>query len=297
MNTIRFAGVGTARWLCLLWLLALTAFIPSYALDGLVAVPPLQARLTDLTKTLTAEQQANLEQTLRAFETKKGTQIAVLIVPSTKPEEIEQYALRVVEQWKLGRKKVDDGALLLIAKDDRTLRIEVGYGLEGVLNDATAKRIVSEVITPPLSQGNYFGGVSAGVEQMIRVIDGEPLPEPKRGAAGATGQSIVQLWPLLFVVTLFLGSVLRKTLGRVPGALVVGGLLGLVGWLFAGAAVAAALAGAIAFLSTLLGVGVGGHGGMHGGGFYGGMGGGRSGGGSFGGGGGGFGGGGASGRF
>jgi uncharacterized protein len=301
MNTARFAGAGTARWLYMLWMLALTltltAFMPGYAAEGLVPVPPLQARLTDLTGTLTSEQQAGLEQTLRAFETKKGTQIAVLIVPTTKPEEIEQYALRVVELWKLGRKKVDDGALLLIAKDDRTLRIEVGYGLEGVLNDATAKRIVSEVITPPLRQGNYFGGVSAGVDQMIRVIDGEPLPEPKRGTAGLTGQSIWQLWPLLFVVTLVVGGVLRKALGRIPGALVAGGLLGLVGWLFAGAALAAALAGGIAFLITLLGVGMGGHGGLYGGGFYGGMGGGRSGGGGFSGGGGGFGGGGASGRF
>jgi uncharacterized protein len=297
MSTSPYVGVGIARWLCMLCLVALTAFMPGYAAEGLVPVPPLRSRLTDLTGTLTSEQQAGLEQTLRAFETKKGTQIAVLIVPSTKPEEIEQYALRVVELWKLGRKKVDDGALLLIAKDDRALRIEVGYGLEGVLNDATAKRIVSEVITPPLRQGNYFGGVSAGVDQMMRVIDGEPLPEPKRGTAGVAGQSIWQLWPLLFVVTLVVGGVLRKALGRIPGALVAGGLLGLVGWLLAGAAFAAALAGGIAFLITLLGVGMGGHGGLYGGGFYGGMGGGRSGGGGFSGGGGGFGGGGASGRF
>ena len=300
MNIARFANASAARLLCTVWLVASVAGMPGFAAEALVSVPPLQARLTDLTKTLTTAQQADLEQTLRAFETKKGTQIAVLIVPTTKPEEIEQYALRVVEQWKLGRKKVDDGALLLIAKDDRTLRIEVGYGLEGVLNDATAKRIVSEVITPSLSQGNYFDGISAGVGQMIRVIDGEPLPKPTRGSAGSTSPSIGQfgqLWPLLFVVTLIVGGVLRKALGRVSGAVVTGGLLGLVGWLFAGAAFAAALAGGIAFLITLLGTGMGGHGGLYGGGFYGGMGGGRSGGGGFGGGGGGFGGGGASGRF
>ena len=280
------------------WLLALAVGVPGFAAEGLVPVPPLQARLTDLTKTLSAEQQAALEQTLRAFETKKGTQIAVLIVPTTKPEEIEQYALRVVELWKLGRKKVDDGALLLIAKDDRTLRIEVGYGLEGVLNDATAKRIISEVITPRLQVGDFSGGVSAGVDQMVRVIDGESLPEPKRGSAALpVGQDIGQLVPVLFVVALVLGGVLRKTLGRIPGALVTGGLLGLAGWFLAGALFAAALAGGAAFLITLLGVGMGRHGGMHGGGFYGGMGGGRSGGGGFGGGGGGFGGGGASGRW
>ena len=155
-------------------------------------VPPLHARLTDLTGTLTAAQQTGLEQSLRAFETRKGTQIAVLIVPTTKPEEVEQYALRVVEQWKLGRKKVDDGALLLIAKDDRTLRIEVGYGIEGALNDATAKRIVNEVIAPRLKEGDYFGGVGAGVDQMIRVVDGEPLPTPKPGAAGPGSGSGIQ---------------------------------------------------------------------------------------------------------
>ena len=255
------------------WLLALAVGVPGFAAEGLVPVPPLQARLTDLTKTLSAEQQAALEQTLRAFETKKGTQIAVLIVPTTKPEEIEQYALRVVELWKLGRKKVDDGALLLIAKDDRTLRIEVGYGLEGVLNDATAKRIISEVITPRLQAGDFSGGVSAGVDQMVRVIDGEPLPEPKRrSAALPVGQDIGQLVPVLFVVALVLGGVLRKTLGRIPGALVTGGLLGLAGWFLAGALFAAALAGGAAFLITLLGVGMGRHGGMYGGGLYGGMG-------------------------
>jgi len=302
VSIFRFTGAGIARSLWLAWLLAVAACLPGFAADGLVPVPPLQARLTDLTNTLTAEQQAALEQTLRAFETKKGTQIAVLIVSTTQPEAIEQYALRVVEVWKLGRKKVDDGALLLIAKDDRSLRIEVGYGLEGVLNDATAKRIVSEVITPPLRQGDYFGGVNAGVEQMIRVIDGEPLPEPKRGAAGLpVGRNIGQLVPVLFVVALVLGGVLRKALGRVPGALVTGGLLGLAGWFLAGAVFAAVLAGGAAFLITLLGVGLGRQGGMYAGGLYGGMGGamggGRSGGGGFGGGGGGFGGGGASGRF
>ena len=122
----RFAASGSARWLFTLWLLALAACTLAHAADGLVPVPPLQARLTDLTGTLTAQQQSGLEQTLRTFETRKGTQIAVLIVATTKPEEIEQYALRVVEQWKLGRRQVDDGALLLVAKDERAVRIEVG---------------------------------------------------------------------------------------------------------------------------------------------------------------------------
>lgn len=297
MSTVRITGGRTARLLFALWLLAFASFTSAYAADGLVPVPPLQARLTDLTGTLTAEQQSGLEQSLRVFETKKGTQIAVLIVATTKPEEIEQYALRVVEQWKLGRKKVDDGALLLIAKDDRTLRIEVGYGIEGALNDATAKRIVSEVITPQLKEGDYFGGVSAGIDQMMRVIDGEPLPELKQGVARLDGQNIGQLFPALFLFALVVGGVLRAVLGRIPGALAAGGLLAILGWVLGGAVIAAVLAGAITFVITLLGVGMGKHGGMYGGAMYGGMGGGRSGGGGFGGGGGGFGGGGASGRF
>lgn len=297
MNTSRFAGAGIARWLFMLWLLALAAFVPGFAAEELVPVPPLQARMTDLTGALTTEQKIGLEQSLRAFEARKGTQIAVLIVATTKPEEIEQYALRVVEQWKLGRKKVDDGALLLVAKDDRTLRIEVGYGIEGALNDATAKRIVSEVIAPRLKEGDFFGGVNAGIDQMMRVIDGEPLPVPKQSAARPDGNNLGQLLPVLFLMALVVGGVLRSALGRLPGALVTGGLLAFLGWLILGAAFAAALAGGIAFLITLLGVNLGRHGGMHGGGHYGGFGGGRSGGGGFGGGGGGFGGGGASGRF
>ena len=302
---MRFADVGMTRWRFALWLLALAMLAPSPAAkptDGLVPVPPLQSRLTDLTGTLSADQQTGLEQSLRACEARKGTQIAALMVPTTEPEEIEQYALRVVEQWKLGRKKVDDGALLLIARVDRTLRIEVGYGIEGPLNDATAKRIVSDVIAPRLKEGDYFGGVSTGIDQMIRVVDGEALPTPKPGALGSglgsVGQNIGQLLPLLFVVALVVGGVLRAVLGRIPGALATGGVLALAGWLLGGAAIAVVIGGGIAFLITLLGVGMGRHGAMLGG-YYGGMGGGHRGGGGLGGGGGGggFGGGGASGRF
>src|SRR5258705_2490426 len=152
-----------------------------------VAIPALKARVTDLTGTLAAQQQATLEQTLAAFEARKGSQIAVLIVPTTQPETVEQYALRVEETWKLGRKGVDDGALLLVAKDDRKLRIEVGYGLEGVLPDAIAKRIIAEDITPRFKQGDFYGGITTGVERMIKVIDGEPLPPPKPRAQSRGG--------------------------------------------------------------------------------------------------------------
>src|SRR5580700_3591194 len=140
-----------------------------------VPVPPLGARVTDLTGTLTAEQQTALEQKLAAFEAAKGSQLAVLIVPTTQPEEIEQYSIRVVDQWKLGRKqvngqRVDDGALLLVAKNDRKVRIEVGYGLEGVLTDATTNRIIDETIGPDFRQGNFYGGIDGALEQMMKLI-------------------------------------------------------------------------------------------------------------------------------
>ena len=258
-----------------------------------VAVPPLSGRVTDQTATLTAAQQTTLEQTLQAFEARKGSQLAILIVPTTAPETIEQYALRVAEQWKLGRKKVDDGAILVVAKNDRALRIEVGYGLEGALNDATSKRIISEIITPRFKQGDFYGGISAGVDRIIRVIDGEPLPEPTGKPPGETAD-IQQYVPVIFILALVVGGVLRTVLGRFPGALATGGAVAIVAWLLVGAVSIALVAGVLALLFTLLGGGMGGHGigGRHGG-----FGGGGFGGGGFGGGGGGFGGGGASGRW
>ena len=261
-----------------------------------VAVPPLKGHVTDQTGTLTGEQKATLEQTLQAFEARKGSQIAVLMVNTTAPEAIEQYSLRVVEQWKLGRKKVDDGALLLVAKNDRTMRIEVGYGLEGALNDATAKRIIAEVITPAFKQGDFYGGITAGVGRMISVVDGEPLPPPAAGQAnpgsqqgdGASG--IGSYVPVIFILAIVVGGVLRAMFGRVPGALITGGITAVLAWLVIGGITISVLAGVIALFVTLFGGGLGG--------LIGGMGGGRGGGGGgYSGGGGGFGGGGASGKW
>ena len=141
-------------------------------------MPQLEARVTDLTGTLTAAQQSSLEEKLKAFEERKGAQIAVLILPTTEPEDIAQFGVRLMETWKLGRKGVDDGAVLIVAKEDRELRIEVQYGLEGVLTDATSSRIINETIVPLFKQGDFYGGINAGLDQMLRVVDGEPLPEP-----------------------------------------------------------------------------------------------------------------------
>ncbi|MBV2131616.1 YgcG family protein [Pseudomonas sp. MAP12] len=256
-----------------------------------VAVPPLTARVIDQTATLTAGQVAALEGKLQRFEADKGSQLAVLIVPTTGDEPIEQYALRVVEQWKLGRKNVDDGALLIVAKDDRTLRIEVGYGLEGALNDATAKRIISEIIVPRFRQGDFHAGIDAGIDRMIAVIGGEPLPAPERAAGDVAGE-FSQLMPLVVMLVLMLGGILRSLLGRLPAALLAAAGVTLVSWLLIGVFWAALGAGVVAFVFTLFGGGIGRGGGWHSGG--------RSGGGfggGFGGGGGGFGGGGASGRW
>ena len=253
-----------------------------------VPVPPLTGRVIDQTGTLTTSQKAALEQTLRTFEARKGSQVAVLIVPSSAPETIEQYSLRVAEQWKLGRKKVDDGAVLVVAKDDRVLRIEVGYGLEGMLNDATSKRIISEIIVPRFQQGDFYGGITAGVDRILGVIDSEPLPEPKGEPPGNIG-NIRQYVPVLFILAFVVGGVLHAVLGRFPGALVTGGSVAVIAWLFAGVVSIALIAGVIAFFFTLL------SGGMSGRGLGGGLGG--FGGGGFGGGGGGFGGGGATGRW
>lgn len=281
---------------------ALAVFLVALAAWAQVAVPPLKGRVTDLTGTLTKEQATSLEQMLQSFEARKGSQIAVLMVPTAEPETIEQYALRVAEQWKIGRKNVDDGAILVVAKNDRALRIEVGYGLEGALNDATANRIIREVIVPRFREGDFYGGINAGVDRMIRVIDGEPLPEPARTTAPGNG-GIGQLLPVLLILAVVVGGVLRRMLGRLVGSLAAGGVVGAIAWLLAGALAIGLIAGVLAFLFTLGGGGAGRrHYGGYPGGFGGGFGrgggfGGGLGGGGFRGGGGTFGGGGASGRW
>jgi uncharacterized protein len=295
---VSIAAAAIKRWIALL-------AVASFAAAAQAPIPPLTARVTDQTSTLTPEQKAGLEETLRAFEARKGSQIAVLMVPSAGSEAIEQYALRVAEQWKIGRKKVDDGAILVIAKNDRALRIEVGYGLEGALNDATSKRIISEVIIPRFREGDFYGGITAGVDRMIRVIEGEALPAPPRTQESPASGGVAQHFPLLLIGALVIGGFLRAMLGRFMGSIATGGIVGYLAWMLAGALFVAVIAAAIGFFFTLLGGGAGrrsvfspvGWGGR--GGFGGGLGGGgfRGGGGGFGGGGGGFGGGGASGRW
>ena len=299
-RTLRSAAAALSATVALLVAVPVTA-------QPLAAVPPLTARVTDLTGTLTADQAASLDAKLRAFEQSKGSQVAVLIVPTTQPEEIEQYSIRVVEQWKLGRKKVDDGVIVVVALNDRKVRIEVGYGLEGALPDATANRIIQGDIVPQFRRGDYYGGISTGVDRILRVIEGEPLPEPELNPPSRGVPGLFNLLPFLLIFALVGGSILRRFLGRVGGAIATGGVVGLLTWLLLGILGIAALAGFVAFMFSI-GGGSGGSGGGNGwssrghggglgfpGGFGGGGGFGR--GGGFSGGGGGFGGGGASGGW
>jgi uncharacterized protein len=256
-----------------------------------VAVPPLKSRVTDLTGTLDAGEKSALEQSLAAFEAKKGAQIAVLLVPTTQPETVEQYAIRVFDQWKLGRKGIDDGALLLIAKNDRKLRIEVGYGLEGALPDAVAKRIIADDIVPRFKQNDFAGGIRAGTERMMRVLDGEALPAPAAAnRSGGSAWNLDSLVAVAFFALIFVGGILRAVFGRALAAGIVGGVLGFAAWFITGTLIIALIVAVFAFVFTLAGGGSGGRWGGSSGGW-------SSGGGGFSGGGGSSGGGGASGSW
>jgi uncharacterized protein len=277
---------------------------PRAAAQDRAPVPRLERRVTDLTGTLTAGEIAAIEQKLAAFEERKGSQIAVLFVPTTAPETIEQYGIRVVDEWKLGREGVDDGVLFLVAKDDRALRLEVGYGLEGALPDAIANQIVEDIVVPRFRVGDFAGGVNAGIDAIIGVVDGEPLPEPEAPQPwpGDGGGGLGGLLTIGFIMVVVVGSVLRAIFGRLPAAVITAGLTGAIAWALVASLIAAVVVAMIAFFFTLLGGMPGQRRGGYRRGGWGGVGwpsGGWSGGGGGGwsGGGGGFGGGGASGRW
>jgi uncharacterized protein len=291
------------------WLAALAGFVmlgsagaapwePTH--DGLQAVPPLSARVTDLTGTLSAAERDAIESKLADWQARTTNQLAVLIVPTVKPESIEQYSIRVAEAWKIGQKGKDNGAILLIAKDDKQMRIEVGYGFEGVLTDLTSRRIIAETIAPLFSKGQFAAGINAGIDRIISVVGtGEPLPkaEPRRQAPSHGFD--LGTWALILLVAVpAIGAILRSILGNVGGSVVGAGIVGGAAWLFAGSLLIAIIAAVVALIVISFsafgrgGPGLwvpGGRGGFGGGGF--------GGGGGFSGGGGGFGGGGASGGW
>lgn len=193
-------------------LIALLLLLASACVSAAPAVPALKQRVTDLTATLDASQSAALDAQLAALEAEKGAQVAVLIVASTGADSIEAYATRAFEQWKLGRKGVDDGILLLVAKDDRALRIEVGYGLEGAVTDVQAARIIRERITPAFREGDFFGGIQAGTDALSGLVRGEPLPEP---SAREPQPDTINLFSLcLFFAQFFIAPALVKRIPR-----------------------------------------------------------------------------------
>ena len=222
--------------------------------QDLVPVPPLKGRVTDLTGTLSADQVADLERSLAAFEARKGSQIAVLMVPTTRPEEIAQYAIRVADQWKVGRKKVDDGLIVVVAKNDHKLRIEVGYGLEGAIPDVVARRVIRETIAPHFVEGDFYGGLKAGTDQLMKLVDGEKLPPPhERGAQRpGEGPDLQSLFVILLVVIVVAGGILTKVLGRFFGSAATGGVAGFVALAIAGTMIAAVVAGVLAFFLSLM---------------------------------------------
>lgn len=276
------------------------------AADDLTKIPALTSHVTDLTNTLSTPERQALDAKLTAWETQTGNQLVVLMVPSTQPEAIASYGIRVAEAWKIGRKGKDNGAVFVIAKDDRKSRIEVGYGLEGVLTDVTSRRILAETVAPFFRNNQFAQGIDAGVDQIISVVNkGEPMADspavqtPKRNAGG--GISFDMIFIVLFVVVPVLGGILRRVFGKAVGSTVGAGIIGGAAWFIAGSLAIAVIAAIVAFIVMIafgMGSGLVGRGGgvfLPGGGGFGGGGGG--GGGGFSGGGGSFGGGGASGDW
>jgi uncharacterized protein len=302
------------------WLLLALAFItwPVLAQMPTVAsapklqpVPALSARVIDQTGTLDAAQRAGLETRLADFERRKGSQIVLLMVPTTAPEDIASYANRVANDWKIGRKDVGDGLLVVVAKDDRRMRIEVAKTLEGPVPDLAASRIIDEEMMPRFRQNDFAGGLNAAVDRLVGLVDGEPLPEPTRRSGGgerASGGGIdwENLGIFLFFGFFIVAPIVRRIFGKVLGPLVLGGGIGTVAFLITASLFTAVVAGLVAMVagsfSRSLPIGGGGlPGGFGGGGWGGGSSGGSRGGGGGGGfssgGGGNFGGGGASGGW
>jgi uncharacterized protein len=221
-----------------------------------VAVPQLSGRVVDQTGTLSAGDADALTQKLKDLQTRKGSQVAVLIVPTTQPETIEQFSIRVAEAWKIGRRKIDDGALLVVAKNDHKLRIEVGYGLEGALTDVTARRIIDEIIVPHFKGGDFAGGISAGVDRIIRIIDGEPLPAPKPEASHNVDSGMffdIIFSPFGLIGYAAIAAMMRGLLGRLLGSGVTAGVVGAIVWFLLGSIAVSGIFGVIAFFLTMFG--------------------------------------------
>lgn len=238
------------------WLWLLAAILMVWATlahaQKLIPIPPLTGPVIDQTGTLRADEIAGLDARLKSYAATKGAQVQVVILPTTQPEDIAQYAIRMVETYKLGRVKVNDAVILLVAKEDRRVRIEVQYGLEGALPDATANRIIEEIIAPQFRAGNFYDGIHDGVEAIIKRIDGEPLPPPPAsdqvGITPDFGTFMVFIMIFSFVVGPILRAIFGKYLGPVAAGLGGGG----IGYLIMASLGFGIAGGFIAFLLTML---------------------------------------------
>jgi len=237
----------------LLFLVALL-WVTAALAQNLQPVPALTAHVVDQTGTLDAIQQKGLEDKLMAFEQSKGTQIAMLIVATTQPEDIASYANRVGNEWKIGRKGVGDGVLLVVAKDDRKVRIEVAKSLEGAIPDLAAKGIIDDAITPNFRKGDFAAGLHAAADQLMARITGEALPAPKQPdtRGGGKGFDWMDLAIFLFIAVPVVGGVLRRVMGRKLGALVTGAGVGTIALLITSSIVIAAIAAFVALLFSMM---------------------------------------------
>jgi uncharacterized protein len=245
-------------WLCA-FIASLVLFFggAAFAAEGdPQPVPKLTARVMDLTGSLSAADQAAIEARLKAFEDKKGAQIAVLIVPTVQPETTFDYASRVFTEWKLGRKGVDDGVLFVVAKGDRKMQILTGPGISGSLTDAMSKRIIAEIVAPKFRANDFAGGIDAGTQKIMAVIEGEALPPPPAKRQGSAPQQGVG-WDTIAFIVLFLvfgvGSALRAMLGRFVGSSVTGAIAGIIAWFMVGGLIATAVFAIGGFLLALIG--------------------------------------------
>lgn len=217
------------------------------------AVPALTGHVVDTAGTLTPAQRDALDARLAAFEQARGSQVVVLLVPSTQPEDIASYANRVANTWKIGRKEIGDGLLLIVAVQDRKLRIEVAKTLEGAIPDLAAKRIIDEAIRPRFKQDDYAGGLDAGVTRIMALITGEALPAPAAAGRPAEGEfDWMQLGILMFIAVPVVGAVTKRIFGNRLGVVATGGVAGAVAMVLTASLVLAGLAGVLAMVFTLV---------------------------------------------
>lgn len=223
--------------------LLLAAWLPLVWAQGVQPVPPLTAHVMDSTGTLDTAQRSALEAKLVAFEQSRGAQVVVLIVPTTQPEDIAAYAQRVGDSWKIGRKNIGDGLLLVVAKNDRKVRIETTKALEGAIPDLAARQVIDTAITPRFKQGDYAGGLDAAADQLIALISGENLPAPEQNSSsGNEGFEWTDLAVFLFFAVPIGGRIAAMVLGRKLGSLATGGVVGVLAWIFTSSLIVAGLA-------------------------------------------------------